>query len=77
MVIKVLKRTRIKMVKVEIIINEDMFNESSNIDCYIQECKKATQKEYLIARKIAGFNYAILKDKSVDDLLKIAEAADK
>ena len=65
------------MVKVEIIINEDMADKQSIVRCFIQEGSKATQKEYLTARAIASYNYDFIKDKSVDDLLKITETEKK
>lgn len=65
------------MVKVEIIINEDMQDKSSEVRCFIQEGSKATGKEYLTARAIASYCYNFIKDKSLEDLLKITETEQK
>lgn len=64
------------MVKVEVIIREEVMDKQSVVTCYIQECQKATTKEYLIARSIASHTYDFVKDKDVDDLVKISKAAE-
>ena len=58
------------MVKVEIVISEDMECEQSVVRCFIQEFKNATQNEYLIARTLAHRTYKFVKDRSVEDLVK-------